>query len=65
MTYRQQHSPTQAAAKAGISRASAYRIENDPTQGSRQKAPRERRCPDPLAGIRLSLQKRIFRANSL
>jgi len=31
MTYRQQHSPTQAAAKAGISRASAYRIENDPT----------------------------------
>lgn len=51
MTYRQQHSPTQAAAKAGISRASAYRIENDPTLGSRETPPRGRRRPDPLTGI--------------
>lgn len=51
MTYRQTFSPAQAAAKAGISRASAYRIENDPTPPSQKKAPRARRRPDPLAGI--------------
>lgn len=51
MTYRQKLSPAQAAAKAGISRASAYRIESDPTPASQKKAPRGRRRPDPLAGI--------------
>lgn len=51
MTYRQTLSPAQAAAKAGISRASAYRIENDPTPPSQKKTPRARRRPDPLAGI--------------
>ena len=51
MTYRQKLSPAQAAAKAGISRASAYRIESDSTPPSQKKAPRGRRRPDPLAGI--------------
>ena len=40
MTYRQKLSPAQAAAKAGISRASAYRIESDSTPPSQKKAPR-------------------------
>ena len=40
-----------AAAKAGISRATAYRIEADPRLPSQKKPPRERRRPDPLAGI--------------
>jgi len=51
ITYRKKLPPTQAATKAGISRASAYRIENDPTPPSQNKAPRGRRRPDPLAGI--------------
>jgi len=49
MTYRQKFSPAQAAAKAGISRASAYRIKTDPTPPSQKKASRGRRRPDPLA----------------
>ena len=40
-----------AAAKAGISRATAYRIEADPRLPSQKKPPRERRRPDPLAGV--------------
>lgn len=51
MTYPQKLPPTQAAARAGISRASAYRIDSDPTSLSQKKAPRGRRRPDPLAGI--------------
>ena len=51
MNYRRQCSVAKAAAKAGISQASAYRVENDPTLPSQKKAPRGRRRPDPLAGI--------------
>ena len=40
-----------AAAQAGISVASAYRMEHDPRLPSVKKAPRERRRPDPLADI--------------
>ena len=40
-----------AAAQAGISVASAYRMERDPRLPSLKKAPRERRRPDPLADI--------------
>jgi hypothetical protein len=40
-----------AAAQAGISVASAYRIEHDPRLPSDRKAPRERRRPDPLVDI--------------
>ena len=38
---------TIAAAQAGISVASAYRMERDPRLPSLKKAPRERRRPDP------------------
>ena len=38
-----------AAAKAGFSTATAYRIEKDPRLPSQKKAPRGRRRPDPLA----------------
>ena len=40
-----------AAAKAGISTATAYRIEGDPRLPSQKQKPRERRRPDPLAAI--------------
>jgi hypothetical protein len=49
MSYRQTRSPEAAAAKAGFSTASAYRIEGDPRLPSQKKAPRGRRRPDPLA----------------
>jgi hypothetical protein len=40
-----------AAARAGISVASAYRIESDPRLPSQRTMPRSRRRPDPLANI--------------
>ena len=40
-----------AAAKAGFSTATAYRIEQDPRPPSRKAAPRERRRSDPLAAV--------------
>jgi hypothetical protein len=40
-----------AAAKAGFSQATGYRIEADPGLFSLQKAPRSRRRPDPLIAI--------------
>src|ERR1700730_11017972 len=40
-----------AAAKAGFSTATAYRIEADPRLPSQKKRPRGRRRPDPLAGV--------------
>ena len=49
MTYRQTFPPETAAAKAGFSTASAYRIEADPRLPSQKKEPRGRRRPDPLA----------------
>src|SRR2546428_5954011 len=51
MSYRQTHDPAVAAAKAGFSTATGYRIENDPRLPSQKKAPRGRRRPDPLADV--------------
>src|ERR1700676_3284988 len=51
MSYRQTHDAAAAAAKAGFSTATGYRIENDPRLPSRKKAPRGQRRPDPLAGV--------------
>jgi hypothetical protein len=50
MTLRQTHTVPVAAAKAGISQATGYRIQSDPTLPS-QKKRRGRRRPDPLADI--------------
>ena len=49
MSYRQTLSPEAAAAKAGFSTATGYRIVDDPRLPSQKPAPRERRRPDPLA----------------
>ena len=51
MKSRQTHGPAVAAAKAGFSTATAYRIEGDPRLPSRKQKPRGRRRPDPLAGV--------------
>ena len=51
MKSRQSNVPAIAAAKAGFSTATAYRIEGDPRLPSRKKKPRGRRRPDPLAGV--------------
>src|SRR5262249_3479034 len=50
MKSRQNSAPAAAAAKAGFSRATAYRIEADARLPS-QKKPRGRRRPDPLAAV--------------
>ncbi len=51
MKSRHSHLPAIAAAKAGFSIATAYRIEADPRLPSQKKRPRGRRRPDPLAGV--------------
>lgn len=51
MMHRQHHAVPIAAAKAGFSRSTAYRIEQDPRLPSSKKAPRGRRRPDPLEGL--------------
>src|SRR6056297_3705554 len=51
MTLKQTHTVPVAAAKAGISQATGYRIQSDPTMPSQKKKPRGRRRPDPLADI--------------
>ena len=51
MKSRQSHSVVVAAAKAGISMATAYRIETDPRLPSQKTIPRGRRRPDPLANV--------------
>ena len=51
MKSRQTSSPAVACAKAGFSRATAYRIEADPRLPSQKKPPRESRRPDPLASV--------------
>src|SRR5207244_13100761 len=51
MKSRQSNAPAIAAAKAGFSTASAYRIGADPRPRSQKKTPRGRRRPDPLAGV--------------
>ncbi len=51
MNFRQTHDVTAAAAKADFSRATGYRIEDDPRLPSQKTAPRGRRRPDPLAEV--------------
>ncbi|MBD9448567.1 IS21 family transposase [Rhizobium sp. RHZ01] len=51
MKYRQTHSVEVAAAKASISRATAFRIEKEQRLPSQSKPPRSRRRPDPLEHI--------------
>ncbi|MEQ9005935.1 MAG: IS21 family transposase [Pseudomonadales bacterium] len=51
MKLRRTDTPTAAAAKAGFSTATAYRLEADVQLPSQNKASRTRRRPDPLAGI--------------
>ncbi|MBX7250315.1 MAG: IS21 family transposase [Caulobacteraceae bacterium] len=51
MKLRQTNSPPVAAAKAGFSTATAYRIEKDPRLPSNKTTARSRRRPDPLADI--------------
>ena len=51
MTLRHTEPPMLAAAKAGFSSATAYRIEQDPRPPSQKKTLRGRRRPDPLGGV--------------
>ena len=51
MSLRQREPAGIAAAKAGFSAASAYRIERESRLPSQKKAPRGRRRPDPLAAV--------------
>ena len=50
MTHRKKGRPALAAARAGFSTATAYRIEADRGRLSQKRKPRGRRRPDPLAG---------------
>ena len=50
MTLKKSHTVEIAAAKAGFSRATGYRLAADPVS-VHEKPPRGRRRPDPLAGI--------------
>src|SRR5262249_58545264 len=51
MSFRKTHNVSVAAARAGFSPASGYRIEHDPRLPSQKKLPRGRRRPDPLADV--------------
>lgn len=51
MTLRLNHGVPAAAAKAGFSTATAYRIEEDPRLPSQKATPRERRRADPLLDV--------------
>ena len=51
MKSRHTNVPAIAAAKAGFSTATAYRIEADPRLPSHKQKPRERRRPDPLVDV--------------
>lgn len=51
MQFRKAYPPAVAAAKAGFSPSTAYRLEEDPRLPSQKKAPRERRRPDPLEDV--------------
>jgi hypothetical protein len=51
MKSRQNHPVTVSAAQAGISNATAYRIEIDPRLPSQKTTPRGSRRPDPLANV--------------
>src|SRR6185437_15696776 len=51
MKTRLTHTVQEAAAKAAVSLATAYRLERDPRSPSQKSVPRKRRRPDPLADI--------------
>ena len=51
MSFRQAETPIVAAAKAGFSIATAYRVEQDPRLPSQKRSPRRRRRQDPLAAV--------------
>ena len=51
MQFRKSDAAAIAAAKAGFSTATAYRLENDPRLPSQKKAPRGSRRPDPLEDV--------------
>ena len=51
MSHRDTHDVSAAAAKAGFSAASGYRIESDPRLPSQKRGTRERRRPDPLIDV--------------
>ena len=51
MTLRQTHPVPVAAARAGVSTATGYRLHSDPILPSHKKPTRGRRRPDPLEGI--------------
>ena len=51
MSIRTTHDTAVAAAKAGISRATGFRVDADPRLPSQKQKPRERRRPDPLAAL--------------
>ncbi len=51
MKHRQTDAPPVAAAKAGFSEATAYRLEEGPRLPSQKAGRRDRRRPDPLAAI--------------
>ena len=51
MQFRKSEPAAVAAAKAGFSAATAYRLENDPRLPSQKKAPRSRRRADPLESV--------------
>jgi hypothetical protein len=51
MKFRQTDTVPIAAARAGLSAASGYRIAADPQLPSSKETPRGRRRPDPLAAI--------------
>jgi hypothetical protein len=51
MIYRHSKDAAIAAAKSGFSRATGYRIEDDPRLPSQKKAPGGRRRADPLAEV--------------
>ena len=51
MTLKKTHTIDVAAAKTGFSRATGYRLAEDPSLPSGKVAPRGRRRPDPLADI--------------
>jgi transposase InsO family protein len=51
MTLRQNHSVPVATAKAGLSTATGYRLQSNPTLPSQKKVGRSRRRPDPLTDI--------------
>ncbi len=51
MQFRKTDRAAVAAAKAGFSPVTAYRLEHDPRLPSQKKAPRARRRPDPLESV--------------